>query len=439
MTEKLQRKFIVTAMTAISVLLTVLLGGINLINMLYSVHESTLLLDALCEAVTGTAVSLSPEVGGSEAPPEGYSENSLREELLRNFHVFGRNPNRKERLFDPEISEHIKLSAVYFVAVPDAEQNHATIYSAHSPVTDEEAQKLTNLVLTRGKTAARTTDYRYKKVRLINGKDAIVFLDLTEYRRANLRTLMISVLADSVCWGLMLLLVIRLSKRAILPFAENIQRQKQFVTDAGHELKTPLAIILANTEALELHGGENKWSRNIYEQTVRLSGLMQNLLTLARIDENTTLTAAEEISLTEIVNRSAEMFSESAALRGLTLETNAAPDVRVRANADLLSRLLSILIDNAVKYAVPESVIHISVENGEKHKTVRLTNRCEKLPDCPPEKLFDRFYRADAARNQKDGGSGIGLSAAQAIVHLHKGTLTAEYGDNNKITFTVKL
>lgn len=229
----------------------------------------------------------------------------------------------------------------------------------------------------------------------------------------------------------MLLVVLLLSKRAIKPIAVNLERQKQFVTDAGHELKTPIAIILANVEALELLGGESKWSRNIREQAARLNGLTQNMLTLAKADEARKV-ATTEFSLSLLTAEYAEMFREPMSMRAITLDAEIAEGVTVRAVRADTARVLSILLDNAARYAKEGSTVRLSLRGT----CLRIENECDALPNCPPEKLFDRFYRADGART--GGGYGIGLSAAEAILVAVGGTVTAEYIGTDRIAFTVQ-
>ena len=132
----------------------------------------------------------------------------------------------------------------------------------------------------------------------------------------------------------MLVLVILLSKKAIFPIAENIEKQKQFVTDAGHEIKTPLAIIMANTDAMELHNGENKWSRNIREQTIRLNGLMQNLLALAKMDEGGVKLPSSDILLSSLLEEILPSFYEPASLKEIIIQENIQPDIIVHGNRD---------------------------------------------------------------------------------------------------------
>ena len=257
--------------------------------------------------------------------------------------------------------------------------------------------------------------------------------------RSELRVLLLSLAAGAAGWFFMLILISLLSGRAVRPIVENMEKQKRFVTDAGHEIKTPLAIIMANTDALELHQGETKWSRNIRGQTERLSGLMQNLLTLSRMDEGTAGTLMSECSLSEMTRDAVAQFREPAENRGISVLCDIAENVTVTGDKVRLLQLLTILLDNAVKYAeggTPE--IRVSVSRQERTAVLRISNTCFLGQDEDPGKWFERFYRGDSARTQKSGGYGIGLSAASAIVRLHKGSVKAEYEDG-RVVFTVVL
>lgn len=234
----------------------------------------------------------------------------------------------------------------------------------------------------------------------------------------------------------MLLLVIFLSRRAIRPIVENMEKQKQFVTNAGHEIKTPLAIIQSNTEALELFQGESKWSRNIKDQTLRLSGLMGNLLALARMDEGTGQAHPTDVDLTGLTEAALRGFAQPMEARGLTLRADIQADVVLRADPAQMEQLLSLLLDNAVKYADQGGTVWVSLARLEKKVRLSEQNTCETLPQVPAEKLFDRFYRADAARTQKNGGYGIGLAVARSIAQANGGTLRAEYLPPDRVDFT---
>ncbi len=307
-------------------------------------------------------------------------------------------------------------------------------------VTEAEAGEFAQKVIETGKKSGRIQQLAYSVTDSNDGRGTVmVFLDVSNQFYGILRILVISVAIGVICWICMLFLVILLSKRAILPIARNLEKQKQFVTNAGHEIKTPLAIILANTEAMELHNGESKWSRNIREQTLRLNGLMQNLLTLAKMDESMGKAAATDFSASALLEETLHPFYEAASLKKIDIAKDIQPDVMIHASQEQLRQLYSILLDNAVKYTGNNGWIKVSLRKRERKVLFQVENTCESIPKGNPEQLFDRFYRGDDARTQKSGGYGIGLSAAQAIVKAQNGLIEASYKGENIIEFTVRL
>lgn len=274
------------------------------------------------------------------------------------------------------------------------------------------------------------------------GWETVLPPEMQEDLQATARHKVLSMLALSgavglLCWLGMLALVVVLARRSIAPVAESIEKQKQFVTNAGHELKTPLAIIQANAEALELHQGESKWTRNIKAQTRRLGGLTANLLTLARMDETGDPPPAQPVDLSDLVREMTASFRETAGLRGILLEETVPPGIVVRSERGHLTQLLSILLDNGVKYTDPGGTITVVLARSGKGVRLVVTNGPARLPE-DPARLFDRFYRGDPARTQQGGGYGIGLSAAQAIVRAWKGTIRAD-AEGERVVFTVEL
>ena len=272
MIRALQKKFVVTAMIAVSVLLLVVLGALNVFNAVSNARQTEFLLDDLGRqgaffprtedrTVQPPAAAGTDSSPGFGAPPGGGEPESFERGRRRGF-------------LDEPMDDNMRMSALYFVADLDSQCRVLSTDVSHiASVTEEEAAELA----------------RYKIFPRPEGGYRVVFLDSAVRRNAVMRVALLSLLLGSVSWLLMLTLVIALSRRAIRPIAENMERQRQFVTDAGHELKTPVAIILANVDAMELRGGENKYSRNIRSQAGRLSELMKNLLTLARVDEYSVL------------------------------------------------------------------------------------------------------------------------------------------------------
>ena len=409
MIRTLQKKFTVTAMIAVTVLLVLLLGGINLFNFLSVSRDGEALLSSLA-----ALEDFGP------APRDEFFHRNGEDGLFR------RSPDAGDR-----------MSALTFSVRFDGEG--ALVGSDLSRIADlseEDAAALARQALESGKTSGRIGSLRYRVVQPAPESRTVVFLDMSRQAHELLRVAALSGLGGAAAWLAMLLLVRALSRRAIRPIAENMERQRRFVTDAGHELKTPLAIIRANAEAMELMGGESKYSRNILSQAARLSDLMQNLLTLARYDEGAALQDRQALSLTDLTKEVWDSFLAPAELKKLSCSADLAEDVTVSGSPVQLRQLLSILLDNAVKYCPAEGSLSLSLRREDK-AVLRVRNTVsEKAED--PERFFDRFYRADASRSRETGGNGIGLSAAQAIAQGHRGSIHAAY-EGDQIVFTLSL
>ncbi len=413
MIKILQKKFVFTAMIVVSILLLILLGTINVVNIVMVRNETDKTL-AMISAADGNFDHIQP-------PPNSTPPSDFR--------------------IEPKDERDKFLSSNFFIVRLNGNgQVIFTDVSRTSLVDEVSAKELALKILDEGASAGKIGKYRYQisNSRMEN-ETVIVFLDASEEILSYVRVLFLSGGIGIVCWILMLLIVIFLSKKVIRPIAENIERQKQFVTNAGHEIKTPLAIILANTEAMELYNGENKWSKNIREQTVRLNGLMKNLLLLAKMDEGAAEIIKTEVSLSELVSENVRVFAEPFNLRNITLQTEIQPNVIIKANKEQMSQLISILFDNASKYTNDSGTVIVSLQKSDKRIKLLIKNSCEKLPDTSPHKLLDRFYRDDKARTQKTGGYGIGLSVARSIAEANRGSIAVEYEKPNFVSFTVKL
>ncbi len=405
MIKSLQKRFVTVAMTAVTLLIVLLLGGINVMNIVIVRGE-----------MSRTAQMLA----------DSYSERFIRPDMLGN--------GAELRL--PPQSEHDSVSSAMYFAVSlssDGKVIHTDI-SRVNGITEETAEELASQVIEAKRRSGKAGRFRYC-IRSSPRDTTIVFLDGGTEIYAYLRVLFLSVGIGVVCWTAMLFLVIILSKRAIRPIAENIEKQKQFITNAGHEIKTPLAIIRSNADAMELYQGESKWSKNIRQQTVRLDGLMKNMLTLARADENGLKANPTEFSLSGEVCGIADSFEDSFALRGISVEREIRQDISVTADREQITQLVSILFDNALKYTDDGGAVSISLIKNQGKTVMKVCNSCENLPESEPERLFERFFRGDKARTQKNGGYGIGLSMARAYAEANGGTLKAEYCGEKEIQF----
>lgn len=412
MIKILQKKFIKTAMIAITLLLVIFVCAINIVNVITVSGE----IDKTLELLTKNSMSTPPRMEQLEPEKEGFG-----------------------KFFSPVRDEERAMSARYFTAEVDSAGQIIRINTENIlSVTAEDAEELVARIILSGNFEGKIEGFKFRKVQAqINNTTTIVCVDTSASLRGAFTVVVISVGVGIVCWLVMFLFVSLLSKNAIKPIAENLEKQRQFVTDAGHEIKTPLAIILANTDALELHNGESKWSKNIRSQTLRLNGLMQNLLTLSRSDEAKEKLVKEEQCADALLNEVVEGFVTLAEAQQKEIRAEIGENITVTAHRESLNQLFTVLVDNAVKYSSDCSEIYINLkkENG---KAVFITrNTCDGLPECEPEKLFDRFYRADEARTQKNGGYGIGLSVAHAIAENHGWKISAQYEKDNTIAFTV--
>ncbi len=289
-------------------------------------------------------------------------------------------------------------------------------------VNEEEAVSMADIVKLGQDETGYYHGYRY---RISNNGNLIVFLDDYDNIEGQ-RQVMILLFFISIFFIVMITLVFRfLSKRIVKPFEENAKMQKQFVTDASHELKTPLAIISANAEVLAYKDGENEWINNITSQVTRVSELVNELLILNRLEEVEEITDIEPVNLSEKTNAVADSFVEIFNSKNASLVREIQPGVVLNGNPGQLERLLSVLIENASKYVSGNGEVKISLKKEIRFTRLTVFNTCEIDKDADYTQLFDRFYRPDGSRNSKTGGHGVGLSIAKRIVTLHNGSIEA--------------
>ena len=463
MVKQLQKKFVISAMTAVTILLVVLIGGINVFNYLTTSGDNDRLMEMLGNSFEASTMWNGNDTSDNTQPPQ--DTNDTQQNTATDTATSG---NQNDPDFQPpqnngakppddkkngDFGKHDKdalKSARYAAAALSSDGNILRTDVTHiSSLTEDEVTAITEALKNTAEGTGSYNGYLYRISNSVRtGGRIIILLDNSMQISSFFTVLFISVGAGIFGWLLMLLLVILLSKKTITPVARSIEKQKQFVTNAGHEIKTPLAIILANTDAMELHNGENKWSKNIRAQTLRLSGLMQNLLMLAKMDESSAKLTMCGFDISTAAEDTVNAFIEPAALKGVMIEQDIQKGLNLNGNRDSIIQLMTVLLDNAVKYTESGGTIRAKLSGNEKNITLSMANTCEPIDH--PEKLFDRFYRGDSARTQKNGGYGIGLSVAQAIVELHKGTITAEnitdtspdnpdIDTDNMLMFTVKI
>lgn len=400
MKKILRKKFILFAMSVVTVLLIVLIGAINVFNWI--------ILDRQSDDILHTLVSADVK--------------------------FSKMEFRGPKPFAPSMNMDTIKAARFFTVLTDQNGNvlDVNIDQISSVSTEQAAQYAVQITDTSGK----IDGYKYA-VKQFGTNRLIFFVDTTNQFSTFVMVLSISSAIAFICWLLILLFVVLFSGRVVRPILAGMEKQKQFITNAGHELKTPLAIIQSNNDAATLIYGESKYSKNIRQQTQRLNVLMTNLLTLAKLDEETKL-PTERVDISELIGGMLPAYEAVTAERKITLSLNVQPHVFLQVHRDTFSQMLSILLDNAAKYTAEGGTIRFSVASDGRHIEIMEENTCEAVSAPDPERLFERFYRGDSARTQDDtvSGYGIGLSAARAIAETFGGKLTAEYPKAGIIRFT---
>ena len=282
------------------------------------------------------------------------------------------------------------------------------------------------------------SNYRYAKVSVRDGV-RIIFLDCRKFL-TTFRAFLFSSVAVSLCgFCAVLISVVVLSKRVIRPFVESQEKQKRFITDAGHELKTPLTIIEADRSILELEYGENEWLTDIQLQTQRLTGLTNDLIYLSRMEEGTVRERFIEFPLSDVLEETAGSFQNLARTQGKHFKQEIEPMLHFLGDEKAIRQMISVLLENALKYSDEGGNISLKAEKRGRNIIIRVFNTAESVETENLSLLFDRFYRSDVSRNSKTGGYGIGLSIAKAVVQAHKGKISVSSEDGRSFTVVVVL
>ncbi len=305
-----------------------------------------------------------------------------------------------------------------------------------SSVSKEDAYKYAQEVINEGDARGWQGNYRYKVFSAMRGT-GIVFVD-GSMNRSMTRTLMWT--AALVLLGCMLIisvLIIAVSKRVVRPIAQSYEKQKQFITDAGHELKTPLTLILTNLEIVESELGHSEWLDDIRTEGQRMSTLVSQLTALSRLDEDVPQMPTMDFSFSDVCRDTVSEFAPLIDIKGLTMTAFIQPELKARGDEGSIRRLVTILVDNAVKYC--DAGGDISLSASSKWQTeLRVENSCAGVDNIELSRLFDRFYREDKARTA--GTSfGIGLSLAKSIAEKHHGEIKAYKAGPGRIGFRVTL
>ena len=290
-------------------------------------------------------------------------------------------------------------------------------------------------ILKSGKTQGFVGNYRYLVSDDVD-KVQIVFLDCGRTLSGFWRFLVISVWMAAFGLVAVFILICLFSKRIIRPMSENYENQKRFITDAGHEIKTPLTIIDADADVLEMELGENEWLADIRNQTRRMTALTNDLIYLSRMEEAKNGMPMIDFPLSDVTEEVADSFVMMAKAQNKKFTSSIEPYLTLHGDEKSIRQLISVLLDNALRYADPEGVISLELEKKGRNIRLSVYNTTAHISQEDTAHLFERFYRSDKSRNSDTGGYGIGLSIASAVVTAHKGKITAATKDERSLLIT---
>lgn len=334
------------------------------------------------------------------------------------------------------ITEETQFSTRFFTVWLDGEKQILRInMDAVSSISRDDVKEYVQKALKEGRERGWVSDYRYRILETGQGA-TVVFVNGSMNWAVTTRLLVTAFLVLLGSALLILLLTVLLSKRVVRPVAESYEKQKQFITDANHELKTPLTLILSNLDIVEDELGQNEWLDDIRSEGERMGLMINQLVALSRMDESQAHMVRSAFDLSAAVEDTVSEFQPLAAERGKKLQTSIEPGIRYEGDEGLIRRLASILMDNAVKYCDEGGEIRVEVCQ-HRHPVLIVENTYAQVDQLELDRLFDRFYRADKARTFS-GSFGVGLSIAQSIVRSHRGSIHA-YRKGNTIGFRAEL
>ena len=401
MIKKLKRKFILISMLSVLIVLTVTFSAINISNFVTLENEAK------------TTVNEVIRQGTDDVPPGGQGQGgaSGNRVELREVHYF-------------VVSFNIDGS------INASNTKHMFILSEIECV--ELATKVYNDQLTGGK----YDTMRYKKATKEDGLTYVGFVDVKEKLDSANQYLLISSLIALGALAAFSGLVILGSNIAFKSTEEAYKNQKRFITNASHELKTPLTIISADLDLIEMDNGKNEWSESIRDQLSRLNEMTNQLVTLSKLEEeDKTKFPFLDFSVNEVCNKAIDAFSSSFKKEGIKFASNITGNITMFGSQYLIDELIYIFLDNSLKYTSGDmKSSYFVVSKNQKGKIeFRFSNTIDKTEEVDINQIMDRFYRSPSTKKE---GSGVGLSIAKEIINLHKGTIKVDK-NNNSLTFII--
>ncbi len=397
MINKLKRKFLIMGTVFMFILMTVLVLVMNIVNF----REVTADADAVLDVLTEQNMPLT-----DDKQPKGKPDK------MKGFIPHGMSPEvpYESRFFTVTVSENGEVLQSDLSKIVSVDDNSANSYI--------------NKALGSDKARGFIDGFRYLKVEADDGTK-IIFLDCGRKLDSFISFLWISIAVGLFGCVVVFVAFIFTAGKIVAPIAESYEKQKRFISDAGHEIKTPLTIINANVDLLETDG-EKEELADIRQQTKRLTELTNNLVMLSKMEESEHTLGKIEFPISDLAIETANSFSALAVRNGIAFTSQVEPNITANGSPDDIRQLVCILLENAIKYCSESGKISLQLKTVKKNVKLFVFNTTKyKVNEANLPYVFDRFYRSDASRNSETGGHGIGLSIAKAIVEAHSGTIEA--------------
>ncbi|MBR5182621.1 MAG: HAMP domain-containing histidine kinase [Clostridiales bacterium] len=440
MIRKLRLKFIFVSMLSVTIVMVLLIGVINIMNYRSVVNSADRILAMLTDGggrFPGI-INRSQETDSNRTRTGNRRSSRDPEDFLRWMTRFSSEDNEN----NPELRYESRFFSVTLTLDGEIKSTRTDRISA---VDSEDAAEMAKEIYNSGNVVGFKGDYRFRKtVNPNNNTILIIFYDCGR-SLSNVRSfLFISIAISVICLLLVYILIAISSKAVIRPAADAYEKQRQFITDAGHELKTPLAIINADADVLEMElGGDeedssNEWLADIRKQTARLTELTGSLIYLAKTEEGTKEAFTfVDFPVSDVIAQEVDSFKGPAQAAGKTIDAKIEENLSMNGDQKAIRQLVDIFLDNAVKYSPEGGTITVKLKKSGRYIGLSVTNST-KTPVTKEniKHMFDRFYRTDESRNSETGGYGIGLSIAKSIVEVHKGKISANAPESDKLTMS---
>ena len=417
MIKKLKLKLLFTIMSFVTVIISLFVTAVCVIPVERSKNDAREFL----KSVTENKIDLPPDSGMPPKVnefPDNFNNSAFHNSHKKGNDVFG-------------------FSNIITVVLDDENNIVSWVSEKNIGINDEFIASLVSTALSKNSDFGKAQGHYFYKV---ENENRFLFMDNNAAFANDNRTVIVAVSVGFAAWLIFLILSVILTEKMTKPINEAFVKQRQFLSDAGHELKTPVSVVLANADVLKQEIGENKWLGYIATEARRMESLVGDIMDLAKLeDEETKELNKKEFDLSSAVTSAALPFESLSFEKGMTMEFDIQENIRFTGDEEKISELVVIFLSNAIKYGEEKGVIKVSLKKIHKKIHLSFYNTGVGVEEDEKEKIFDRFYRVDKARSRENGSYGLGLSIAKAIVEEHGGNISVESRFKEWIEFSVIL